>query len=704
MKKIIGFIVILLMPMTSLGYEVTVHKEITKYAIALSSIEQYLLNDLGIILTQNKFKSNIFLSETARNWIIDGSNWEDNDVTQSWLNHFYDPTTGLGLNGSGITWGQPSLVWGKDYYGNLWNWYSTRNAFYNALTNSSPDLREFYFAKLFRGLGQVMHLVQDLAVPAHVRNDPHGAPIVQYDMYEAYTLNNVNLLNYNGYPAVDLTTFSIFDSFWKNGGKGLAEFTNNNFVSRDTNFDDLAYGNYQNPGSIGIWTTREAVIDPWMGAMDFEVKYVQGYVTDNYHPELSSPIVRLAAFSYFDFEVQKYGYTQRVFSLNDKIHKEYSDFLLPRAVGYSAGLLNYFFRGTLEISTPDQNVYAVTDGSVTPYTDAHGHQHQEFTKIKAKVRNTTQNETAGAGTLQAVAMYKMRIDYQPDLSGDPTDEHPEWGVSEDNFSYSVSAPITIASLDSSQSVEFTFDFAASPIPAGVTDLYLQVVFRGTIGNEAANAIAVGMKDLAEPAHHVFWNLSDQFSLGSEVTSTMVYYHLYTENIISTTATLRNMVDLKPTGQPNGVLNEPGEPYIRPFTMTFEIAYINETNQTTTPLPVARVGNLPAGQYIRLVMIQDREQPRIVRFSYSDQIDPGIIGISDQQFPEVINQTEPDGYYYYMPVETFRHGSSDDPIRHHFYTGILRCYPMLSGDYCPYNETESIPVELNPYPSEILFDN
>ncbi len=151
--------------------------------------------------------------------------------------------------------------------------------------------------------------------------------------------------------------------------------------------------------------------------------------------------------------------------------------------------------------------------------------------------------------------------------------------------------------------------------------------------------------------------------------------------------------------PNGKLNEPGEPYIAPYTMTFEISYPTGTNPAA---PVARVVNLPAGNYIRLVMIQDRQQPRIVRLSYSEQMEPGIVTTSDQPFPEVINQSEPDGYFYYMPIETFRHDSSGVPIRQHYHIGILRCSPQYS-ILCPYKESEADPVALTPYQAVILFD-
>jgi hypothetical protein len=305
----------------------------------------------------------------------------------------------------------------------------------------------------------------------------------------------------------------------------------------------------------------------------------------------------------------------------------------------------------------------------------------------------------------------MRIDYRPDLSGDPTDEHPEWGESEDDYSYSVSAPRTLTPDEitaiNAGPVEFAFDFTGSHIPAGITDLYLQVVFKGTIGNEADNAIAVGMKDLAEPAHQVFWNLTDQFSLlYRESTDTTTRHHLYTEQQLKDPSdqnkARRELVDLNKDGN----FNEPDEPYIAPYPMTFEISYLTGTNPTT---PVARVANLPAGSYMRLVMIQDREQPRNVRLIYTSQVNSALSGTSDQTYQAVINQTEPDGYFYYMPVKSFRHGSSGDPIRHHFFTGILRCSPEATDGsgrrVCPYDETESLPAALDAYgPVEILFNN
>ena len=38
-----------------------------------------------------------------------------------------------------------------------------------------------------------------------------------------------------------------------------------------------------------------------------------------------------------------------------------ANLLLPRAVAYSAGLINFFFRGQIDIALPDEGVDALTD-------------------------------------------------------------------------------------------------------------------------------------------------------------------------------------------------------------------------------------------------------------------------------------------------------------------------------------------------------
>ena len=52
-------------------------------------------------------------------------------------------------------------------------WKDARTAFFDAATGTSDSGRQQSYADTFRIVGQLMHLVADLAQPAHTRNDSH---------------------------------------------------------------------------------------------------------------------------------------------------------------------------------------------------------------------------------------------------------------------------------------------------------------------------------------------------------------------------------------------------------------------------------------------------------------------------------------------------------------------------------------------------
>lgn len=460
------------------GYETNVHQAITTTAIAAAGTETYIRTYLNI----NPI--DLFNGTTATGWMESGSISEDNFPRP--LNHFYDPTTGMGLFN-----GKSSLQWAKDDSNNEWDWGWARHSYYSALTSTQTTDRSTWFAHLFRGLGQIMHLVQDKSVPAHVRNDAHFPYLnSQRDMYERYTRDNFEQLNYSGYSPVELSIFNNLDKFWINGGKGLAEYTNRNFLSRDTNIDDAKYAL---PAPIGDWTTTETV-----GGNQYTVKYLQGYATDSYRSSASTPISRLSAYSYMDFEMNKYGSAQRVYSLNNKIHKEYADLLVPRAVGYSAGFLNYFFRGTIDIAPPTTGGYSLIDATQQGYTPA-------FTAIKLKATNTTTTgESMTNGTIQLVVKYKM-AQTDPFVAG-------QVATSADFFYTVVPEKNNVSALYSATPTELNFDLTGqNAIPLWATDLYIQVVFKGTLGTEA-DAVAVGFKDISEPTPIDIFNNMDKICI------------------------------------------------------------------------------------------------------------------------------------------------------------------------------------------------
>ena len=180
-ELLMDLIFLLAWSLNAFGYETNVHEEITKNAIVTSNIEQYMNEKLNSSLIS------VFDGRSAAKWIELGSNWEDENFTMRWLNHFYDPTTGKGLNKNGISIGQSSLQWGKYSSNNAWDWGRARDYYYLGLTNTNTIDRDKALAAVFRSLGQIIHLMEDKAVPAHVRNDAHNYSKKQLDMYEAYT-------------------------------------------------------------------------------------------------------------------------------------------------------------------------------------------------------------------------------------------------------------------------------------------------------------------------------------------------------------------------------------------------------------------------------------------------------------------------------------------------------------------------------------
>ena len=370
----------------------------------------------------------------------------------------------------------------------------------------------------------------------------------------------------------------------------------------------------------------------------------------------------------------------------------------------------------MQISAPDSYVYSITDGSKTPYThtDAQGnsYMHQQFTHIKAKVKNTTPKEKdvngnpltfeeMKTGTLVAVARYKIIPDYEADLSNAPPDGAV---MSHTDYSYSVSHPIPIPSLSSTGPAEFTFDFTGSPIPAGITDLSFYVIFKGTLGSEADIAVAVGMKDLIEPTHHVFWNLTDMFSLTVDQYTSP--YHLYTSEQIKATPGLAGVVDY----DHDGIFNEldKGEPYIDPYELTYEIGYAGVLPSRTTVLPSANI-TIPPGRHVRLLVLVDRKQPNYIRLTWTQTIQPGT-ALMYATFQGAVNQTNANAWTA-TPPNAFRYWQTPEgtqaPIRQHFFAGILRCEPLgidaAGNRVCPYPEPEAIPAEMTPYPvTNLLF--
>src|SRR6056297_3381685 len=114
----------------------------------------------AITLHNQKFPQEKLSVKQGR-WIVQGSIAEDTDPR--YLNHFYNPKTGNGLNDGPFS-GHSAKWW-------AYNQDSVSGDY------SVPQILENYKdgnkKRAYQGVGHILHLIQDMTVPAHVRNDAH---------------------------------------------------------------------------------------------------------------------------------------------------------------------------------------------------------------------------------------------------------------------------------------------------------------------------------------------------------------------------------------------------------------------------------------------------------------------------------------------------------------------------------------------------
>ena len=425
-------------------YEAATHSRITLQSISNSVIttDQNLLNELGIghNFGEPKFPSIVpkdinnpnpdeveFKSDASITEIIRGGSVLE-DAEERSLFHFYDPQHGgRSLQEGAYNANYSSMIWSNEGHDNFLQVipeqeYSYRDAleyFYSGLTASSEEVRKLFLGKMFRSLGHVIHHIQDMAQPQHVRNDQHCDyhanilcwPINNPSHYEKYTDQRRNSLPFTISEGLVPTIpfFSMASEYWDNAaGSGMAEFTSNNFVSQGTNFllvladNPLPYPGYPLPALIsgasnvsenldtlfeedGITAEERAdVLDDLNCAPAIrlcKIEFIPTIVTDNYLPSSNNTALnqRASSISLLDDELRKRGLfvndSDWLTTLNRFNFISAYRFLIPRAVAYGAGLINHYFRGRLQIEK------SVNDGN----------------QLTIKVKNVSKQEQALAG-------------------------------------------------------------------------------------------------------------------------------------------------------------------------------------------------------------------------------------------------------------------------------------------------------------------
>ncbi len=469
-------------------------------------------------------------------WISSGGKWEDlpPEVVKipyrRSFNHFLNPINNEGYSNTGFYLFPLSFVFirgpwdsapdwfqkpaGGQHTGGHYSWNDVRGYFYEALTSPDTALRDDNFVNMFRGLGQIMHLVEDMSVPVHTRNDAHI--FFNYEKWvekknESSLLSPDSLSSYHFFEGSAIERIAdLFDTDQYNGtnpeviapgrGIGLAEYTNANFFSEDTIYSTSKFPYPYRRGKITVSSIPDWR-DPSGTAFREYHMWNDGYEQEDY---------RLAVTSFVRKYWTKAGSEEHEDELpavlDGEVYADYSKRLIPRAVGYASQVLSYFFRGKIEISLPETGVYGVIpdpDSVTDPPV-------QGFGSIRLRARNVTGGtehpEEMRDGKLTLVIKYRIS-------QGDPF--RPPVPPTSEEFYYIVKEAGDNCTVPRESPAGFVFDLGGTPLPLWATDVSFYLVFRGKLGEEE-DAVAAGFKDVCEPTPADVFNVMDRICLFSEV--------------------------------------------------------------------------------------------------------------------------------------------------------------------------------------------
>ncbi len=525
-----------------------------KIAINGFLLDSYLKDQIGFIDGRKEILFKPFL--TARNkdllektifdWLGQGGREEDKPPrTIPYIrstNHFHNPLAGnlddAGFSGTlnfpsnhwlpvlspglalwahfqGWTLDQSSVLWsqreaGEQKPGGPYSWHDTRSYFFQALTATDQWTRDKYFALTFMGLGRVMHLVEDVSVPEHARDDGHYA-----DAYEAYVLRMTLLeakpadyfIKFSPFtfdksalalaspfqdPRASVPIARLFDSNQYTGANpaitthpdiGLSEYTNANFISGQTRIKDGVFHPFNDTQfpypSLHSVTVEDRDIPDNLSPGE-TVK--RSYYVKTADGDIGYLLAGVSFFTYYNEQAGIEDVAKVIPPMDDNVFKDYADRLMPRAIGYAATLMDYFFRGWLEVTDANLEI-----------TNTDDHPNFGYDRVTVHARNSTwenegiDTEEMPAGRLHLVVRYEVD-------KNDPYLYIP--ASSKIHYRYITREYETETSVPQDVPAEFVFDLSEDPIPLCATNIELFLVYRGRLGAEA-DGISVGRLGITE---------------------------------------------------------------------------------------------------------------------------------------------------------------------------------------------------------------
>lgn len=294
------------------------------------------------------------ISEEFKAILVEGSVREDDPPR--WLNHFYDPINNKGLSWKNLSW-ESSKSWSQNNKTQLALVYKANLASILGFGNEPLIYTWQKAIKLYNDgnqkdaflvLGHILHLLEDVSVPDHTRNDAHadGSP------YEEFTKSLMPKMPEKK-PIILNTLDDYFDA--------MANYSNNNFYSKDTIGEEF----YKDPKPDYFVTAKDG------GNYGMRVDLENG----NYY------LVRknndFAWTESFD------GNINYNLVLND-----YWSHLSPKAIQYGVGVINLFFQ---EVEKAKKESPSTGSGRALPVAEASnkGYLASAIDAFKSLITNST---------------------------------------------------------------------------------------------------------------------------------------------------------------------------------------------------------------------------------------------------------------------------------------------------------------------------
>jgi len=338
----------------------TDHPSMTQLAVENTTIREILFKQYHI--TRGTLFPMPGMSFVKRDFISIlgyGSSMAD-QVGAGDLDHFFDPTTQLGLN-DGTLSGQPALSVAQSY------WHNAYDALEALLTNSEAVDREEAGGELFFRLGMTLHLLQDMADPFHTRNDgpkvPGGLNSVEYGA--GYYLFQESGFSMSVTPII----FQAMEDFWMNpnfypdpasyypdpfnpycSNPGLADLSNRTFFTDDSMIQSCLYP--LPPLDLSLYYLDDPDYLEY-----FYSEPCLGRSFNAFEQTLAHKSCIEAGLCQDDvLSCTPSGEVpQQDYRLGEMAYWDTLSIMVPEAVRYSAGLLEFFFRGSMTVNLIPSN-------------------------------------------------------------------------------------------------------------------------------------------------------------------------------------------------------------------------------------------------------------------------------------------------------------------------------------------------------------